>query len=466
MRLRWLAAVSLVGLAACGELLSPRARTVSFTIIPVFNTAAPYAAAAATADSLRIIVLADSGGTLQHVVATATAAIDSVGEVNTTISVPLLQSPSTFRIVLQALRSADGVIVFAGEDTVVVTAEVSGGGGQQVEIPIAYVGPRAARIVLTPADTALPTVGSFVYAVTAYDSLGAVIPGGVEVRFFLVDSVADAGKLTVNRLTGLVTSIAGQTGQVLVYGRTIDGLAADTARVFVGAVPTGIKFTPGHANLGVGDTLTITGQVVDLLGNPIAGGTVSWVSRSPSVATVNGTTGKVTAVSTGAAVLVASGSVATDSMLVTVVPATNAVMEATSTDRVFRAAHVGDTVVVEVTSDMRFTPTERLGSYLATLRWASATLQFIDVQSADFAAPVVNAFADSVNFSAASASATPASLPAVVKVARVRFKALAAGSTVMTLLVKELSSAVPPTYTNLLQANRVTVTSGSVTVRP
>jgi hypothetical protein len=465
VRCRWLAAAGLLGLVACAEFINPHSRTVSLTIVPVFNAADPYAAQAASADSLRIIVLRDSAGVFLDTAATATAAIDSLGEVNTTINVLLVESSSTFRIVLQALRSTDGLIVFSGEDTVVVTAESSGGQGQQIEIPVTYVGPKAARLVLTPSDTALPTVGSFTYTVAAYDSLDALIAGGVEVRFFLV-TPADSTKLLVNRLTGLATSIAGQTGQVLVYGRTIDGLAADTARVFVGAVPAGIKFTPGHANLGVGDTLTITGQVADPLGNPIAGSTVSWVSRNPSVATVNATTGKVTAVSTGAAVLVASASVGSDSVLVTVVPATNAVMEATSLDRVFRVARVGDTVVVDVTSDMRFTPTERLGSYLAQLRWTSATLQFLDVQSGDFASPVINAFADSLNFSAASASTNPSSLPAVVKVARVRFKALAAGSTAMTLLVKELSSAVPPTYANLLQANRVTVTSGSVTVRP
>jgi hypothetical protein len=462
---RWLAAAALLGLAGCGEFTNPGESTVTLTIVPVFNAADPYAAAAASADSLRIIVLRDSSGVFLDTVATATAAIDSLGEVNTTINVLLVESPSTFRIVLQARRSTDGLIVFSGEDTVVVTSEASGGEGQQVEIPVAYVGPRAARIVLTPADTALPTVGSFAYTVAAYDSLDALIPGGVEVRFFLV-TPADSAKLTVNRLTGLATSIAGQTGQVLVYGRTIDGLAADTGRVFVGAVPAGVKFTPGHANLGVGDTLTITGQVADPLGNPIAGSTVSWVSRSPSVATINATTGKVTAVSTGTAVMVASASVGSDSILVTVVPATNAVMEATSADRVFRVAHVGDTVVVDVTSDMRFTPAERLGSYLATLKWNGATLQFIDVQSADFGSPVINAFADSLNFSAASASPNPASLPAVVKVAKIRFRALASGSTAATLVVKEISSAMPPLYTNLLQANRVTVTSGSVTVRP
>jgi hypothetical protein len=129
-------------------------------------------------------------------------------------------------------------------------------------------------------------------------------------------------------------------------------------------------------------------------------------------------------------------------------------------------ARVGDTVIVDVTADLRFAPPEKLGSYLATLKWNAAQLQFIDVQSADFASPVVNAFADSVNFSAAQASSNPGSLPSMSVAARVRYRAVAAGATPVTLIIKELSSGVPPLFVNLLQANRVTVTSASVTVRP
>jgi len=137
-------------------------------------------------------------------------------------------SPTTFRILLQALRSSDGVIVFAGEDTVVVTSQSGSGQGQQVEIPIVYTGPRAKRIVIAPRDTALVS-GTIAYRVTAYDSLGNVVIG-VESRFFLVNP-GDSTKLAVDRLTGVATT-GRDSGQVRVYARTVDNAAYDTARVF------------------------------------------------------------------------------------------------------------------------------------------------------------------------------------------------------------------------------------------
>jgi hypothetical protein len=182
------------------------------------------------------------------------------------------------------------------------------------------------------------------------------------------------------------------------------------------------------------------------------------------VATVNAGTGKVTAVASGTSVLVASGSGFGDSVLVTVPTATHAVVSATSSGRAFRVARVGDTVVVDVAADMRFTPSEKLGSYNATLTWTPATLQFIDVQSGGFAAPTVNsgsASSGQLRFSAADATGASGS----VVVARVRLRALAAGTTGTTLTISEMS-ATSPTFTNLFAANRVTVTSGSVTVRP
>jgi hypothetical protein len=558
VRLRWLAATSLLGLAACGELQSPSSRTVSLTIIPVFDKADAYAAAAATADSLRITVLKDStgSGVFDDVVATETAAIDSLGEVNTTINVPLLQSPSTFRIVLEALRSTDGVIVFAGEDTVVVTAQSGSGEGQSVEIPIVYTGPRAKTIVLAPKDTAVASGATFTYRVTAYDSLGGIVTG-VVTTFHLV-TPADSTKLILNRLTGLATTVSGAQGAVRVYARTADSVAYDTARVQLGPTgpaapsnltatavlytqvnlswtdnagnetgfkvercagascsnfsqidsvgpnvtsyqntgltggtsysyrvraynaggnssysntatavtplpPAGVKVMPGYANLASGDTLTLTGQVVDSLGNAVAGTAVSWTSRTPGVVSLT-SGGKATAAAAGTAVLVASGSGFSDSALATVVPASNAVVSTTSSGRAFRVARVGDTVVVDVTADMRFTPNEKLGSYNAELTWTPATLQFIDVQSGGFAAPTVNsgsASSGQLRFSAADATGASGA----VVVARVRLRALAAGTTATTLAITEMS-ATSPTFTNLYAANRVTVISGSVTVRP
>ncbi len=460
MRFRWLAAAGIAGLAACAELFGPGSRTVSLTIVPVFDAADPYLAAASTADSLRIIVLRDSAGIFQDTAAKATAAIDSTGSVNTTISVTLLQSPTTFRIVLQALRSSDGLIVFAGEDTVVVTSQSSSGTGQQVEIPIVYTGPKAKKISIAPRDTALVS-GTIAYRVTAFDSVGNVVLG-VESRFFLVNP-ADSTRLRVDRLTGVATT-ATDSGQVRVYARTVDSAAYDTARVFVGAGPVGLNITPGYLGLGVGDTSTLSATLVNALGNPLPGA-VTWQSRAASIASVN-SSGRVTGVAEGATVVVASAAGFSDSVLVRSVKAGDVMLWSLPAGRSFRSVRVGDTAAVELTADFRAAPPEKLGSYQASLDWTSSVLQFVDVQSAAFAAPTINPGTGTCTHQLCLAAADPQNAATFVVVARVRLRALATGTASPTITVTEMSSNVPPTFTNLFAGNRVTVTSGTVTVRP
>ncbi|MBI2071644.1 MAG: Ig-like domain-containing protein [Gemmatimonadetes bacterium] len=461
MKLGWLPVVGLAGLAACAELFGPRVRTVGLTIIPVFDVADPYAVAAATADSLRIRVVAKDGtGAFADTVARVTVGIDpDSGTATATITVVLLESPQSFLVVIAAVRSSDGAVLFSGLDTVQVSGTAPGAADS---IPVRYVGPRAARIVLAPQDTALANGASFTYRVTAYDSTNAVV--NVPVGYSLLNP-GDSTLLTVNRLTGAASASASGSGLVRVLGMTPDSLARDTGHVYVGAVAVAVRITPGSDNVGVDGTLQLTGHIVDPLGNPIST-SVSWTSRNPDTATVS-SAGLVQGIVAGTAVIVATGSNFSDSALMTVVTPTHAVMATSSvyqsSPRGFRTARVGDTVVVDVTADMRFTPDEKLGSYNATLTWSSGVLQYIDVQAGAFAAPVVNAdnaSGGTLRFSAADPNGAAGQLV----VARVRFRAAAQGATAAALTVSEMSAAV--TFTNLSAENRVTVTSGHVTVRP
>jgi hypothetical protein len=456
-----LAAAALALVAGCAELVGTAPRSASFSIVPVFNVADPYAVAATTADSLQILVIQkNNSGVFADTIVRVTAAIDpDSGTASTTLTVPLLTSPQSFVILLRALRSSDGLVLFSGLDTIQVQ---SSGQGMADSIPITYTGPRAARLTIAPKDTAVTGAAVIPFRVTAFDSSNAVV-SGVYVSFFLVDR-ADSSKLTLGKYTGVASGVSGASGQVRVYALAPGGVSSDTASVILGSAPAGVKVTPGYADLAVGDTLTLVGQMLDFQGNPISG-SVTWQTRSPSVATI-GTTGRVTGAAPGAAVLVASGSGVSDSALVVVAVPTNAIMSATSAGSAFRQAAVGDTVVVDLTADLRFTPGELLGSYQASLDWDATVLQFIDVQSTAFAAPVVNAGTGTCGHQLCLAAADPQNATSNVVVARVRLLALKAGSTATTLGITELSSDVAPTFTNLYAANRVTVTSGSVTVRP
>jgi hypothetical protein len=218
--------------------------------------------------------------------------------------------------------------------------------------------------------------------------------------------------------------------------------------------------TPGFATLGVAGTVTLAASVLDANGVVIGPATPTWVSRSTGVATVT-SGGVVTGVAGGTAVIVATQGSLSDSVLVRVGTSGSVPVSAVADGRAFHAPRVGDTVVVGVTASMVFTNSELLGSYNAQLTWNAAVLRYVDVLSGDFGTPTINATQTgqgSLRFSAANAQGAAGS----VTVARVRFVAQAAGSAAPVLTITELSAAL--TFTNLLSS--VTVTNGSVTVRP
>jgi hypothetical protein len=309
---------------------------------------------------------------------------------------------------------------------------------------------------MAPRDTAVALNASFVFTAVVFDTLEA--PVAVPVVFDLAQP-ADSVILRVSRYTGQATADAANTGTVLVVARSADGLT-DTAQVAVGAVAASVRVTPGYANLAVGATLPLAAELLDGNGTVIGPATATWVSRSPSVAAVDGT-GTVSGVAAGAAVLVATAGSLSDSLVVLVAAPGSVPVSAIADGRAFSARPIGDTVVVAVTAAMGFTNGELLGSYNAQLTWDPAVLTYVGVLAGNFGTPTINdteTAQGSFRFSAANA----AGVAGAVVVAQVRFVAPAQGSGAVQLAITELSAA--QTFTNLLSG--VVVTSGSVTIRP
>ncbi|MBI4420601.1 MAG: Ig-like domain-containing protein [Gemmatimonadetes bacterium] len=447
--------------AACLDVGAPRVRPLAFSVIPVFDR---YGELAVGADQLRIRIYRITTGPPRDStqVKDTTVVVDADGTASANINVVLLESSETFRVRLDALESATGAVLFSGSQEVQVTS-ASSGTSQPVEIPVAWTGPVATRIVIAPKDTALPDGGTFLLRATAFDEANTAIVSSP--RFYLVNS-ADATKLSVNRLTGLVTAVAGQQGRVRVYVETLDPTPPrDTANIYVGAVPNSVRITPGYANVGTGQTLELTGAVLDPIGNNLGLGPISWTSRAPEVALVDASTGVVTGVAPGDAVIVATFTTFSDSIRVTVPVVGNVVVSALGNGRSFRSPAVGDSFQVEVAADMRFTPSEKLGSYNARLTWNTSQLAFVDTVTAvsgDFAAPLVNR--DSVASGVLRfAQADPAGKAGAFVLARFRFRAVAQGAAGSAMAITEMS-APSPLFTNLL--TRVTVINGAVTVSP
>lgn len=434
---------------ACGDAFGARGGLGGLTLVPVFGDLAVFAD---NADQLRIVVTRTAD---QEQVKDTTVPIDAeTGEARADIKVELPSGPENFTVLIQAIRSSDGVVLFEGTQVVMVTTTV---GGTAVEIPVTYAGPTGALLLVEPADTAIAPGASFTYRTTVLDNLEA--PVLVPVTFALAVA-ADSAILAVNKYTGTATAGTGPTGTVRVVARTPDGLA-DTARVSVGAVPVGVRVTPGVVALPVAGTVPLAADLVDAGGITVGPATVTWTSRTPSVATVS-PAGLVTAAAAGTVVVVADAGAFADSILIRVAAAGSVPVFAIADGRSFRAARVGDTVIVDVHANMAFTSGELLGSYNAELTWNAAQLRYVDVLPGGFGVPTINdtqVQQGSLRFSAANAQGVGG---APVVVARVRFVAQAAGSAAPALAITELSAA--QTFTNLLSS--VIVTTGSVTVRP
>jgi hypothetical protein len=434
--------------AGCTDALGSGAARVALAIVPDFGVLAPFAA---NADQLHLVVTRVSNAA---VVADTTVGIDAVtGEAIVLLALMLESSAEQFTVLLQAIRSSDGAILFEGTQTVTVT---SGTTTDAVNLPVTYTGPTGASLTLQPRDTAVALGASFAFLATVYDTGAAVV--GVPVTYGLA-TAADSLILRVLKYTGQATAQVGPTGTVRVVATSADGLT-DTARVSVGAVPAAIDVTPGFETIGVSATVTVVAVLLDGNGTVIGPATATWVSRSPSVATVDAA-GLVTGAAVGTAVIVGTSAAFTDSMLVRVPASGSVPVSAIADGEAFRAPRVGDTVVVDVRINMFFSGGELLGSYNAQLTWNAATMRYVDVQAGTFGTPTVNdteVQQGSFRFSAANATGAGGS----VVVARVRFVAQAAGSAAPLLDITELSAA--QTFTNLLSS--VVVTSGSVTVRP
>jgi hypothetical protein len=253
-------------------------------------------------------------------------------------------------------------------------------------------------------------------------------------------------------LTPSITGLAAgtYTASVPVTSGVATNSPQSVAVTLVVAPPplTTIAVTPGFSVLLTGGTVTlgVTGKDAGGATTPVTG--LAFVSRSPAVATVNASTGLVTGVAGGTAVVVVSAAGATgtvfDSMTVAVAGAGAAVASAIGDTRAFDVVKTGDTVRVLVQVDLRRIAPDKLGSYLDTLRWNTTALRYVrtDVLATSFA-PAINqgaAASGQLIFGGADPNGVPG--PSVDLV-RVVFVGNAVGISTLTLKVAGLSGISP-----------------------
>ena len=166
---------------------------------------------------------------------------------------------------------------------------------------------------------------------------------------------------------GLVTAVAAGTANIIETSETKTGSAAVTVTDPV----TSVTVSPTAPSVTVGQTQQMTATTSDINGQPLSGRTVAWASDNSAVASVDPSTGVVTAVAAGTANITATSEGVTSSpAVVTVTNVPVATVDVTPANPSLSAA-------ISETVSLTATPKDGSGNTLSmsgrTLTWSSDT---------------------------------------------------------------------------------------------
>jgi hypothetical protein len=431
---------------------------VSLAIEPVFEGMAPADGVPTDVDSFVVSILNPPAQPRDTFIVVR----EGQDSIRLEITVQLNAAHDTVSLTLSGYNSRTGLLLYQGTVEVPVTVGVP---VPRTPVPAAYVGPGQGvdSVLVDPAAAVLQPGQTLQIGYTGFDGDTALPDDSVPVRY----SSLNTAVATVNA-AGLVTAVADGSTSIFVIALANRNIQ-DTCEVTVSSTPqplVSIEVTPGFTALRPGNTqvLTVTGR--NGQGDPVSAPGLSFVSRNTAVATVDATTGVVTAVAGGTAAIVASATGGfTDSMVVAVAANGVAVASALASSRAFAAAGVNDTVRAVVAVDLQGVAPEELGSYNATLNWTAGILRYVryETVAGGFAAPTVNendTATGQLRFGAADANGAAGPAVALIQIV---FVADAQGASPLTLTLTDLSAAFTP-FTNLLPA--ALIYSGAVSIGP
>ena len=298
--------VLVVGLAAslsCAEGFSPGDR-VSLAIVPVFTESMP-GILSGDLDQLHIRITRVPSSAL---VLDTTVAVDTSGNVDLPLTVPLLSDPEQFSILLEGVRSSDASVLYSGIDTVQISAGTAT--PPPVQITINYVGPCGAssgcQVTVGPPAPSLAQGDSLLMTI-AVDS-GGIPVVGVPVSLLNLDTTLV--RVRSSRYVVARTGTAGGTARVVAQIRsdedTLHVTVTSPANPLIGLNPTTVAFSatagggnPASQGVSVtnGGSGTLSGLGIGTI--TYGGGATGWLSAglnvttAPATLTLTATTGSL-----------------------------------------------------------------------------------------------------------------------------------------------------------------------------
>ena len=472
--LPWLALAVSGGLVACAEWAGSELRGPQLSIVPLIAIGSGTVLLD-DLDQLHVVVVPISSAgilvgappraatRLPGAVVDTTIPVDAAGNATLSVPVMVIGRAQPFQVMLQGIRSSDGAVLYVGVDTVIVS---SAGATPPVTVPVSYIGPcqvgSGCIVTVAPQDTTLPTGGSFVMRISV-DSAQTPVAG---VPVALTNLTPGLILVAPDRTVTALLSTTGGPGRV---EAAIRG-TADTLRLNVAPLtaPAAVLVNPGYVTLTTlspGNSAQLAAIVTDFAGKQLPPSLATWASGAPGVATVS-STGLVTGVAPGSAIVVATAAPGVaDSLVVMVgdpvIPPGNPLALPLTGGRSFGVAKIGQPVAIDVVIDLKAVPTELLGSYDARFTWNTGVLRFDSTQAGTFTPPTVipdTAAGGILRFNATNAAGTAGSLTLV----RLWYTAVGPGPSGHVLSLSTLTAAL--TGLDLLPG--LLVAPGGTTIGP
>ena len=204
-----------------------------------------------------------------------------------------------------------GVISAVAPGTAVVSASSEGVEGEAT-VAVVEPPPIAIATISVAVSPASVLIGQVAHAAaTLKDATGAEIVGRTIAWQTSNSSIAAVSQ------SGDVTGVGSGTATISASSGGVSGASP----VSVSAVPVAtVSVSPGSATLAIGAKTTLSATTRDANGTTLTGRAVAWSSANPSVASVNSTSGQVTAVAAGSVTITATSETKTGTATITVNP--------------------------------------------------------------------------------------------------------------------------------------------------
>ena len=210
-----------------------------------------------------------------------------------------------------ATVSGSGVVAGVSPGVVTIQATIEGSTGST---SVTILPPPVASVTLSATTVSLTTGQVTTLTATPRDANGAALSGRT-----IAWQSANAGVAALSAASGATVTVTGGATGSTVIRATSEGQFADATVNVVGTGDATPRITPTSAALTVGQSTTLTAEMVDAGGAVVPGAVFTWSTSNLSVATVS-STGLVTATGAGSASITATSQGRSATAQITVTP--------------------------------------------------------------------------------------------------------------------------------------------------